>query len=109
MSNLYTNAKTHITTVETSVYTCPANTTAIIHALYVSNITKGTTNQTGFVTIKVKAVDLSTSFICGQTEIKTGKTLEFGNQLNLKAGEQLMTSSTLNDVLDIFASVMEYS
>ena len=62
MSNTFKNAAKAITTTPVAIYTCPAATTAVIHAIYITNVDG--TNQAD-TTIELYDSSQTTSFKVG--------------------------------------------
>ena len=106
MANAFKNAgATMSTTNRTTVYTCPGATTAILHAIYISNI-----DGTNSVDVTVEAtVDGGSTYvkIGNLIPVPARSTLVLDKPVNLEANDILaITASVAND-LDIFASVLE--
>ena len=115
MASAFKNAGLTVGVVNSSaanVYTCPGGSTAVIHALYISN--KSSTNQAN--------VDVSVTIDGGTTFKYIGKSLliDFENTLvldkpiNLEASDilrvvaQPLPDSSTTD-LEVYASVLEIS
>ena len=115
MASAFKNAGMTVASVNNSaadLYTCPGGSTAVIHALYISN--KSSTNQAN--------VDVSVTIDGGTTFKYIGKSLliDFENTLvldkpiNLEASDILRVVAELNSdssVPDVecFASILEVS
>jgi hypothetical protein len=115
MASLFKNAGLDVGTTDNSsnnLYTCPSATTAVIHALYISNLSS--TNVAN-VDIKVTTDGGSTFFFVGkQLEIDVNNTLVLDKPINLEANDIIRVVASLNidstspDV-EAFASILEIS
>lgn len=105
MANSFKNSGVAITTSRTTLYTCPANTTAVITGLFVSNV-DGTSNAD--VTIEA-TVDGGTTYIhVGKTlSVPADSTMIVDKAINLEAGDILACTSSAAGDLEAFASIME--
>ena len=97
MASAFKNAGTTVVTANTSaanLYTAPANGTAVIHALYISN--KSVTNY-GNVDVKV-TTDGGTTFhhVAKSTQIEPENTLILDKPLNLESNDILRVVGELN-------------
>ena len=106
MANAFKNAgATMSTTNSTTVYTCPGATTAILHAIYISNI-----DGTNSVDVTVEAtVDGGSTYvkIGNLLPVPARSTLVLDKPVNLEAADILaVTASAAND-LEVFVSVLE--
>ena len=105
MANAFKNAGAAIGASRTDVYTCPAATEAVIHALYLSNVDGATSVD---ATIEVYDSSGATYYHVGKTlPVPADSTLVFDKPLNLEVGDKLtVTASTASD-LECFASILE--
>ena len=106
MANTFKNAGVALTTTgRTTIYTCPLSTTAILHAIYISNI-----DGTNSVNVTVEAtIDGGTTYskIGYLLPVPPNSTLILDKPVNLEAQDILaVTASVANDV-DVFCSVLE--
>jgi len=103
MANTFKNAGIAIGTSRTTLYTCPAATQAVIHALYISNV-DGVNDADVTVEITVN----STYFHVAKTvPVPADATLLLDKPMNLEAGDIIaLTASTAGD-LEVFASILE--
>ena len=87
-----------------SVYTCPAATEAVMHAIYVGN-TSGSA-----ITVDV-GVDVSgTVYNVGTSlPISAGGTLVLDKPVNLNAADILKVTSSAAASADVFCSILEVS
>lgn len=106
MANTFVNAGTALsTTNRTTLYTAPAATQSIIHALYLAN-----TDGVNSVDVTVEAtVDGGTTYIkvLNTVPIPADSSLVLDKPINLEAGDILaVTSSAANDI-EVFSSILE--
>ncbi len=115
MASAFKNAGMTVSTLNTSaanLYTCPGGSTAVIHALYISN--KSNVNQAN-VDVQV-TIDGGTTFkyIGKSLSIDFENTLVLDKPINMEAGDKLRIvaeyniDSSLPDV-ECFASILEVS
>ena len=57
MANTFKNAAVAIGNTNTTVYTCPASTSAVVHAVYISNV-DGTNDVQGTVSLQITVKEL---------------------------------------------------
>jgi len=105
MANTFKNSGVAVGTSRTTLYTCPASTTAVVTGLFISNI-DGTSNAD--VSIEATTDGGSTYIYVGKTlSVPADSTLIVDKAINLEAGDILaLTSSAVGD-LEAFASIME--
>ncbi len=105
MANTFKNAAVAIGTSATTLYTAPAGTTGIIHAIYISNV-----DGVNDATVDITVTDTSagqTFHIMKTVEVPSDSTLVIEKPINLEAGDILkVTASAVSD-LEAFASVLE--
>jgi len=106
MANTFKNAATGSNTDITTLYTCPGATSAVIHALYVSNV-DGTNDATINVTISGSANFTTRRHIMKTVNVPADSTLIVEKPINLGAGDKLETQASANDDLEVFASILE--
>jgi len=105
--NTFKNAGSAIGTSRTTLYTCPAATQAVIHALYISNIDG---SNDADVSIEVTVDGGSTYFHIGKTvPVPADATLLLDKPINLEAGDILGLTASVAGDLEVFASVLEIS
>jgi len=105
VANTFKNAGVAIGTTQTLVYQAPAGATAVIHAIYISNI-NGTTDAT----VDVQAtIDGGTTFVhLGKTlPVPADSTLLLDKPVNLEAGDKLVMTASAAGMLEVFVSIME--
>ncbi|MBC8428378.1 hypothetical protein H8D04_00700 [bacterium] len=106
MANTFKSAATGSTTTLTTLYTCPANTAGVIHAIYLSNV-DGTNNATVDVAISGSANFQTRRYILKTVEVPADSTAIIEKPINLGAGDKLETKASANGDIDVFASILE--
>ena len=105
--NTFRNAGVAIGTSRTTVYTTPAATQSVIHALYISNV-DGVND--GSVTIEV-TIDNGTTYrhIAKTVPVPANSTLVLDKPINMEAGDILGLTASVDGDLEVFASILEIS
>ena len=106
MANTFKSAATGSSTVLTPVYTCPAATTGVVHAIYLSNI-DGTNDATVSVAVSGSANFQTRRYLLKTVDVPADSTVVIEKPINLGAGDKLETQSSANDDIDVFASILE--
>ena len=106
MAQTLKSAATCSTTTLQPIYTCPASTTAVVHAMYVSNI-DGTNDANISISISGSANFDTRRFLLRTVEVPADSTVVIEKPINLGAGDKLETQASVNDDLDVFASILE--
>ena len=106
MAQTFKSAATGSTTTLQPIYTCPASTTAVVHAMYVSNI-DGTNEANISISISGSANFDTRRFLLRTVEVPADSTVVIEKPINLGAGDKLETQASVNDDLDVFASILE--
>lgn len=105
MANAFKNASIEIGITDTTVYTCPALTSAVVFSSYLSN--KIGTNS---VNITVKVYDSSGTIlrtITGlDTPINIGATLTL-DKIALETGDEIRIIASEVSAVDAFLSILE--
>ena len=105
MANTFKNAAKAITTIPVSIYTCPAATTAVIHAIYITNIDG--TNQAD-ATIELYDSSQTQSFKIGMNlPVPVKSTLVFEKPINLEALDELRLSANADLDVEAVVSILE--
>ena len=94
-----------IGTSATTLYTAPAGTTGIIHAIYISNV-----DGVNDATVDITVTDTSagqTFHIMKTVEVPSDSTLVIEKPINLEAGDILKVTASAASDLEAFASVLE--
>ena len=105
MANTFKNAAKAIGNSATTVYTCPAATTGVIHAIYISNI-----HETNDVTVDITVTDTSataTFHIAKNLSVPQGSVAIFEKPINLEATDILKLTASAASTLEAFASILE--
>ncbi len=107
MANNFKNAGILVGTSRTTLYTCPTSTTAVIHALYISNI-----SLSSIVDIEI-TIDGGVSgnyFHIGKSlDVPSKSTLVFDKPINLEAGDILAITSSAANSNEAVCAVLEIS
>jgi hypothetical protein len=106
MANTFTSAATGSRTDLLTLYTCPAATTGIVHAIYLSNI-DGTNDATIDVAISGSANFDTRRYLLKTVDVPADSTVVIEKPINLGAGDKLETQASANDDVDVFASILE--
>ena len=106
MANTFKNAATGSNTSVTTLYTCPGATSAVIHALYVTNV-DGANDATINVTISGSANFQTRRHLMKTVNVPADSTLIVEKPINLGAGDKLETQASANGDLEVFASILE--
>ena len=88
------------------MYTCPAATTSIIHAIYLSNV-DGTNDATVNVAVSGSATFQTRRYLLKTVDVPADSTVVIEKPINLGAGDKLETQSSANGDIDVFASILE--
>ena len=105
MANTFKNAAKAIGNTATTVYTCPAATTGVVHAIYISNI-----HATNDVTVDITVTDTSASatfHIAKNLSVPNGSVAIFEKPINLEATDILKLTASAASSLEAFASILE--
>ena len=106
MANTFKSAATGSNTTLNKFYTCPAATTGVVHAVYLSNI-DGTNDATVSVAISGSANFDDRRYILKTVDVPADSTVVVEKPVNLGAGDKLETQASANDDIDVFASILE--
>ena len=106
MANTFTSAAPGSRTDLLTMYTCPAATTSIIHAIYLSNV-DGTNDATVNVAVSGSANFQTRRYLLKTVDVPADSTVVIEKPINLGAGDKLETQSSANDDIDVFASILE--
>jgi hypothetical protein len=105
MANTFKNAGIAVGTTATTLYTCPASTEGIIHALYISNI-DGTNSAD--VDIEVSVDGGTTFYYVGKTvPVPADSTLILDKPINLEASDVIRLTASVAGDLQAFASILQ--
>ena len=106
MANTFKSAASGSTTTIQTLYTCPAATSGVVHAIYLSNV-DGTNDATVNVSISGSANFDDRRYILKTVDVPADSTVVIEKPINLGAGDKLETQASANDDIDVFASILE--
>jgi hypothetical protein len=105
MANTFRNASLAATTSAVSMYTTPASTTSVVHALYLSNI-DGVSGRT--VDIQVYDSSVTTAFfVVKAVPVPAGSSLVLDKPINLETGDELRITASSNSAIECHAAILE--
>jgi hypothetical protein len=106
MANTFTSAATGSRTDLLTLYTCPVSTTAVVHAIYLSNV-DGTNDATVNVAVSGSATFNERRYLLKTVDVAADSTVVVEKPINLGAGDKLETQASANGDIDVFASILE--
>lgn len=106
MANTFKNAATGSNTALTPVYTCPASTSGVVHAIYLSNV-DGTNDATVNVAVSGSTYFNDRRYLLKTVDVPADSTIVIEKPINLGAGDKLETKASADDDIDVFASILE--
>ena len=106
MANTFKSAASGSTTSIQTLYTCPVSTTAVVHAVYLSNI-DGTNDATVNVAVSGSAYFDARRYLLKTVSVPADSTTVIEKPINLGAGDKLETQASANDDIEIFVSILE--
>ena len=106
MANTFTSAATGSRTDLLTLYTCPVATTAVVHAIYLSNV-DGTDDATVNVAVSGSANFQERRYLLKTVDVSADSTVVVEKPINLGAGDKLETQASANGDIDVFASILE--
>jgi hypothetical protein len=106
MANTFKSAASGSTTTIQTLYTCPAATSGVVHAVYLSNI-DGTNDATVNLSISGSANFDDRRYILKTVDVPADSTVVIEKPINLGAGDKLETQASANGDIDVFASILE--
>ena len=106
MANTFKSAASGSTTSIQTLYTCPAATSGVVHAIYLSNV-DGTNDATVNVSISGSANFDDRRYILKTVDVPADSTVVIEKPINLGAGDKLETAASANGDIDVFASILE--
>ena len=106
MANTFKSAASGSTTSIQTLYTCPAATSGVVHAVYLSNI-DGTNDATVNLSISGSANFNDRRYILKTVDVPADSTVVIEKPINLGAGDKLEPQASANDDIDVFASILE--
>ena len=106
MANTFTSAATGSSSTLGAFYTCPASTTAVVHAVYLSNV-DGTNDATIDLSVSGSAFFNDRKFLLKTVDVPADSTVVIEKPINLGAGDKLEAKASANGDIDVFASILE--
>jgi hypothetical protein len=106
MANTFKSAATGSRTDLLTMYTCPVGTTAVVHAVYLSNV-DGTNDATVNLSVSGSANFQERRYLLKTVDVAADSTVVIEKPINLGAGDKLETQASANDDIDVFASILE--
>jgi len=105
MANTFKNAGIAVGNSATTLYTCPANTKAVIHSLFLSNI-DGVNNVTATVEA---SIDGGSTYrhIIKLVDVPAKSTLVLDKPINLAASDVIRCTAGAAGDLEAVASILE--
>ena len=107
MANTFKNAVTGSSSVGIgAIYTTPADTATVVHALYISNV-DGTNDATVDIAVSGSAFFSGRTYLLKTVNVPADSTIIVEKPINLGAGDKLETQASANGDIDVFASILE--
>ncbi len=106
MAQTFTSAATGSTTNLTTLYTCPASTSGVVHAIYASNV-DGVNDANISISVSGSANFNDRRYILKTIEVPADSTVIMEKPINLGAGDKLETQASADNDIDVFASILE--
>ena len=106
MANTFKSAVTGSSTSVGAFYTCPAATTAVVHAVYLSNV-DGVNDETINLSVSGSANFSDRKFILKTVDVPADSTVVIEKPINLGAGDKLEAQASQTSSIDVFASILE--
>ena len=106
MANTFKNAVTGSSTSVGAFYTCPAARTAVVHAVYLSNV-DGVNDATISLSVSGSATFNDRKYILKTVDVPADSTVVIEKPINLGAGDKLESQASANGDIDVFASILE--
>ena len=88
------------------MYTCPAATSAVVHAMYLSNV-DGTNDATISISVSGSANFDTRRYLLKTVDVPADSTVVIEKPINLGAADKLETQASANDDIEVFASILE--
>ena len=106
MANTFKNAATGSNTTINAMYTCPGATSAVVHAIYLSNV-DGENSATINLSVSGSANFQTRRYILKTVEVPADSTVIIEKPINLGAGDILETQASADGDIEAFASILE--
>ena len=110
MANTFKSAATGSRTDLLTMYTCPGGTTAVVHAIFLSNVdgaNDATVNVAVSGSANLSATQEKRRYILKTVDVPADSTVIIEKPINLGTGDKLETQASANDDIDVFASILE--
>ena len=106
MANTFKSAVTGSSSLLGSFYTCPAATTAVVHAVYLSNV-DGVNDETISLSVSGSAFFSDRKYILKTVDVPADSTVVIEKPIHLGAGDKLEAQASQTSSIDVFASILE--
>jgi len=106
MANTFKSAATGSSATLGAFYTCPVSTTAVVHAVYLSNV-DGSNDETISLSISGSANFNDRKYILKTVDVPADSTVVIEKPINLGAGDKLEVQASQTSSIDVFASILE--
>ena len=106
MANTFKSAATGSRTDLLALYTCPAASTAVVHAIYLTNV-DGTNDATVNIAVSGSAYFDTRRYLLKTVDVPADSTIVIEKPINLGAADKLETQASANGDIDVFASILE--
>ena len=106
MANTFKSAVTGSSNQIGSFYTCPVSTTAVVHAVYLSNV-DGANDETISLSVSGSAFFNDRKYILKTVDVPADSTVVIEKPINLGAGDKLEAQASQTASIDVFASILE--
>ena len=106
MANTFKSAATGSSATLGAFYTCPAATTAVVHAVYLSNV-DGSNDETISLSVSGSANFNDRKYILKTVDVPADSTVVIEKPINLGAGDKLEAQASQTSSIDVFASILE--
>ena len=106
MANTFKSAATGSRTALTTMYTCPGATSAVVHAIYLSNV-DGANDETISLSVSGSAFFNDRKYILKTVDVPADSTVVIEKPINLGAGDKLEAQASQTSSIDVFASILE--
>ena len=107
MANTFKSAVTGSSSTIGAFYTCPAATTAVVHAVYLSNVDARLSDQTINLSVSGSAFFNDRKYILKTVDVPADSTVVIEKPINLGAGDKLEAQASQTSSIDVFASILE--
>ena len=107
MTNTFVNASNAISSSGTVIYTCPSATTAVIHSVFISNVSASSSDT---IEIKMTSSARSSTYHIGKNiPIAVGSSLILDKPIVLQASDTLTFTSGANSTLEATLGILQIS